>query len=115
MLALFSHVNAQSAVSHSKWEENSRSKTASGTQQEPNEFDAAEIAVANKIVTFGGLPDVQKAAWAVVTDANGEQLVEKKISPQNNSIDLRRLSKGEMYFVTIMYKNKSQKGFVVHL
>ncbi len=115
MLAAF-NANAQGPMSHGKWEENSRDKVGMQPQkQEANEFSETEMSVDHKVVTFSKLPEKRRSAMAVVTDAGGEAIIQKAISPENNYIDLRRLPKGEMYFITIMYRNKSQKGFVVHL
>jgi len=83
--------------------------------QEPNEFTGTEISVEKKIVTFADLPDLPKPIWAIVTDANGEQVTQKRISAASNVMDLRGLHKGDLYYLTIMYKDKSRKAFVLHL
>lgn len=114
LLAAFYAVNAQSAMSHGKWEENTHTKTKVQVP-ETNEFTGTEMSVTKSIVTFSDLPELSKQIWAIVTDANGEMMTQKRITPTVNYIDLGRLPKGEMYFISLMYKNKSQKGFVVHL
>lgn len=114
MMAAVSAGRAQSAMSHGKWEENSHNKSRAQTE-EANEFTGTEMSVTHKIVTFSDLPDLPKQTWAIVTDVNGEVVTQKRVTPTINYIDLGRLSKGEMYFVSLVYKNKSQKAFVVHL
>lgn len=116
MLLLCSNAIAQGPMNHGKWEEGHYSKPQTQPRiKEVNEFSETEISVEKKVAVFSNLPEKRKSAMAVVTDVAGDPIMQKAISPENNYIDLRRLSKGEMYFITIMYKNKSQKGFVVHL
>ena len=87
-----------------------------GVIRQDNEYAVTEMSLTdNKIVIFSDLPNLKKGTWAVVTDANGEILSQKRIDPINNAIDVHRLPKGELYYVTLLYKNKSQKAFVLHL
>ena len=107
---------AQGPMNHGKWEENRPAKnTSHKPAEETNEFSETEIAIQGKIVTFSNLPEKSRSVVAIVTDPTGEAILQKSISLQNNYLDLRRLSRGEMYFVTLVYKGKSRKGFVVHL
>ncbi len=114
LLGAISNADAQSAMNHGNWESNTKSKSKAH-QREPNEFDGTEMMVEERTITFANLPEVKKSAWAVVADASGEVMVQRKISSSENSMDVRRLSRGELYFVHIMYKDQSQKGFVLHL
>jgi len=106
-------VNAQTEASQT-WEGNTHTNSR-GIIQHDNEFANTEINVENRKVTFSELPDLKKATWAIVTDPAGTVMTQKRINPNDNSMDLHRLPKGEMYFVTLVYKNKSQKAFVLHL
>lgn len=106
--------HAQSAgMSHGRWEENNRSSRHTEIAQD-NEYANTEIVVENRMAAFADLPDMPKATWAIVTDANGEVITQKRVTPTNNSMSLRMLSRGELYYVTLIYRNKSKKGFVLH-
>lgn len=104
--------NAQTSE-HGKWEDNDNSRKVAPMSE--NQFIGNEIATTNRLVTFTDLPVLSKQIWAVVTNPEGEIMAQKKVSPKDNTIDLRRLSKGELYYVTLVYKNKSKKAFVLHL
>jgi hypothetical protein len=105
--------NAQNGASQTNWQDNSQN-TARGAVQHDNEFANTEINVDNRKVIFSELPDVKKATWAIVTDPAGTVMTQKRVNPTDNTMDLHRLPKGEMYFLTLVYKNKSQKAFVLH-
>ncbi len=105
---------AQPAMNHGNWETNTSARSRAH-QAEPNEFESTEMTVGERCITFSNLPEVKKAAWVVVTDASGELVTQRKISPADNTIGLRSLTRGELYFVHIMYKDQSRKGFVLHL
>ncbi len=111
LLAGATGVKAQATASAANWEDNS----AHNTIQQDNEFANTEINVEHRRVAFSELPDLKKATWAIITDGAGNVMTQKRVTPADNSMDLHRLPKGEMYFVTLVYKNKSQKAFVVHL
>ncbi len=83
-------------------------------QREINEFETAEMSQTNKWIKFSGLPALPKPTWAIVTNAEGEFIKESKITPDDNEMDLHRLQNG-MYFVTLVYRNKSKKAFVLHV
>jgi len=103
--------NAQ-ASGHSKWEENGGSNQLKIRQD--NEFALTEISASGRVITFTDLPALTKPTWAVVTDVNGEVLSQRRISPSCNTMDLGRLPKNSLYFVTLMYRNKSQKAFTLN-
>jgi hypothetical protein len=103
---------AQPSINHEKWEDKGSAKPA--TVSLYNEFAGTEMATNGGIVSFRQLPDLVKPTWAIVTDAKGEVIVQQKVAPSYNSIDIRRLSKGQVYFVSLVYKHKSQKAFVLH-
>lgn len=79
-----------------------------------DDFAGTDMAADANSVLFSDLPDYQKPIQAIITDANGEIITQKRISITNNTMDVHRLPKGELYFVTLMYKNKSRKAFVLH-
>ena len=107
-------VEAQTTANQTNWADNSTSKPR-GVIQQDNEFANTEINVENRNITFSELPELKKPTWAIVTDPAGTVMTQKRINPNDNSMDLHRLPKGEMYFLTLVYKNKSQKAFVLHL
>jgi len=110
-------VTAQTSA-QATWENNSpdnyRASTPAGIQQD-NVFANTEISTDNGIITFSDLPELKKATWAIVTDPAGNLITQKRVNPAANILDLHRLPKGEMYFLTLVYKNKSKKGFVLHM
>lgn len=113
LVATTGTIKAQTVASNDNWENNSNRR--SGMIQQDNEFANTEINVENRRVSFSELPELKKATWAIVTDPAGTVMTQKRVTPNDNSMDLHRLPKGEMYFLTLVYKNKSQKAFVLHL
>jgi hypothetical protein len=79
-----------------------------------NEFANTEISMESRTISFTDLPDLPKPTWAIITDANGEVITQKRVTPTNSYMSARSLSRGDLYFLTLIYKNKSQKGFVLH-
>ena len=114
LLATMTVANAQPAMNSAKWEENNPGKSNINVAK-PNQFTATEMSLGDAMITFSYLPDVPKTTMAIITDATGETITQKKISRADNTIDVHKLHKGELYFVTLVYKNKGQKAFVVHL
>jgi len=111
MLVLNCIAHAQTpGASETAWE-NSDNKTVS---KPANEFASTEMSMQNGQVMFSGLPDLTKSIWAVVSDSKGEVIKQVKVSPQSNTMDIHNLHSGELYFVTLMYKNKSKKGFTLN-
>jgi len=93
------------------WKENN----ANGEIRHDNEFANTEMSTSGREITFSDLPELKKTVWAIITDPDGNRVTQKRIDPTNNVMDVHKLPKGAMYFVTLMYKNKSQKAFVLHL
>ena len=102
------------AMSHGRWEENER-KTIKVRVQQPNLFANAEMSVNEGLITFSDLPEVKSQILAVITDPEGAVLSQHRVSATYNTIDAGRLPKGDLYYVTLLYRGKSQKGFVLHL
>ena len=114
MLAGVISANAQSvAMTHSKWEENDNSHRRPTTTR-TNEFANLEMTVNDGIITFSYFPVVKKAAYAVVTNGEGEFIKQMKITPEQNTMSVRKLRSG-LYFVTIVYRNESKKAFTMNL
>lgn len=77
-----------------------------------NEFDNMTMEHSNGLVTFGEIPQMPKNVFAVLTNAEGEILKQKKITAEVNSFKTGNLEKG-LYFLTIMYRNEGKKAFVL--
>ncbi len=85
------------------------------TYKGSNEFAGTEMSFREGEVIFSGLPECSRPVWAVVTNTEGESVKQMKISPQNNVMNVRSLHAGRLYFVTIMYKDKSKKAFTLNM
>ncbi len=105
LMAAFSVANAQTATS---------TKQYAKKEASVNEFNGATMNVANGFISFSGLPEMQKGTWAVITDANGEEIKQVRITQTENSVDVKKLKKG-MYFVSLVYKSVSKKAFVLNI
>ena len=114
LVAAANTIQGQTMANQTNWTDNNNIKSK-GAIQHDNEFANTEINVENRKVTFSELPYLKNPAWAIVTDPAGTVMTQKKVNPKDNMMDLHRLPKGEMYFLTLVYKNKSQKAFVLHL
>lgn len=114
-LACFSAANAQvTASSVNKADDNnSRPATKPGTPH-TNEFSNMEMNISDGVLSFSGVPDVAHSVYAIVTDADGQQMRQARLTPAHSTMSIQRLHKG-LYFITIMYRNQSKKGFTVNL
>ena len=81
---------------------------------EDNEFANTEMSMSNRTISFSDLPTLTKPTWAIITNGAGEQVKQMRVSKDNNAMDLRHLQQGT-YFVTLVYKNKSKKAFVLEV
>jgi hypothetical protein len=77
-----------------------------------NVFDNMTMENNNGLITFGEVPAVDHNVFAVLTNADGEIIKQRKISQENTTFNTGELEKG-IYFVTIMYRNESKKGFIL--
>jgi hypothetical protein len=94
------------------WDENTGMNRSS---ENAGKFSATEMTVEKKIIAFHHLPDLSQEISAVITDADGAVVAQKELSRINSMMDVRSLKKGKLYFVTLYYNNKSEKGFTLHL
>ena len=115
MLAAFTVANAQPSpgMSHNQWEENDYSHHKT-TAAPLNEFVNTEMSLNNRTILFTDLPAVRKPAYAIITNAEGEFIKQMRITPEQNSMDIKKLRTG-LYFVTIVYREKSKKAFTLNL
>ena len=74
-------------------------------------FEGTEMAYQDGTISFSNLPALTKDPWAVITDENGELIKQGRITA-DNAIDVHKLQKG-MYFVSLVYRNRTEKGFVL--
>lgn len=89
---------------------------ASSTSEPAAEIDyeSTEMVLEANRIRFTDLPAMRKATWAIITNAEGEYIKEKRVFTSEDVIDVSRLKNG-LYFVTLVYRNKSKKGFVLHI
>lgn len=101
-------------AAESSWEGNDNNNHKIISKQ-GNEFTGTEISRRDGEVIFSGLPECSKLVWAIITNSEGDFIKQMKISPENNIMNVRGLHAGKLYFITIMYKNKSKKGFTLSM
>ena len=106
--------NFASAQGPAHWDENTGRTTSSGISQ-GNALSNIEMEVNGKLLTFSHVPQLSQEIKVVITNAQGEEVANKNITPLNAAMDLQSLRKGKMYFVTLQLNNKSQKAFTIHL
>lgn len=113
LLAGFTAAQAQ-ATAMSRNREQSNSDNYRSRTVHVNEFSNTEMTINDGIISFSDLPDLKHPINAVVTNTDGEQVRQARISPQQNTLNIKRLHKG-LYFVTLIYKTHSKKGFTFNL
>ena len=111
MIAGATNLHGQTGASHGKWEENNDSKKV--VIQQDIEYANTEMSYNRMKITFSDLPEVRKGTLAVLTNPLGEVLSQKKVDPVNNTMDIHWLNRGELYYITLVYKNKNKKGFTL--
>ena len=116
MLAFTCIAHAQTPDANEYASAKGRSDNMRGmVNKQDNEFAGTEISLRDGDVIFSGLPEVRGQIKAIVTNSSGEFIKQEKISQQYNIMDVRRLHEGTLYFITIMYKNKTKKAFTLNL
>lgn len=105
MLALYT-ANAQTAANGKREERSTQAKSTDG-----DEYAGTGIALRKRKIVFTDLP---RATQVVITDSKGEMVKEARVSPADMAIDIHNLDKGT-YFIKLMYKGESRKGFVLNL
>ena len=114
MLVFAAIANAQIPGANESSLENSNNNDQKFAIKQSNEFENTEISLREGEVIFSGLPDQPKVIMAVITNSEGEFIKQMKISPQNNIMNVRDLREGRLYFITIIYRNKSKKAFTLN-
>lgn len=104
---------AQTGMYANKWESNDKDHNSRSWSKETNRFADAQMDISNSFISFSNLPEMSKTYCAMITNGEGEFIKQKRISPDDNQVSVSRLGKG-LYFVTIVYKNKGQKTFVMN-
>ncbi len=113
LVAGFSAAHAQTSDRSYATTARIKSPKAKPTMKHDNIFEGTEMARSNGSISFSNLPDMTKAPWAVITDEKGDLIKQSRIIPEE-SIDIHKLSKG-MYFVSLVYKNKTKKAFMLEI
>ena len=115
MLAFTCIANAQTTDANQYASAKGRSDNMRSTvNKQSDEFVNTEISLRDGDIIFSGLPEMRGQIKAIVTNSSGEFIKQAKISQQDNIMDVRRLHEGTLYFITIMYKNKTKKAFTLN-
>lgn len=78
-----------------------------------NPLASVEFSLKNNVITFTGLP-ADKHLRVYITNADGEEEYNQKLSTQSNTIDAKQLAKG-LHYITILTRDNKRKGFRVNL
>ena len=116
IIALLSGIgkaNGQSVGVNANSRESRNNSNRSETVQPYSEFDAVEMATEDGWLSFSSLPPIRGAIYAIVTNGDGEQMKQVRISGEYNTVDVHRLHKG-LYFITVVYRNKGRKTFMLN-
>ncbi len=108
------YAQVASGPAYHDWEDKNREQTHKTTTVQLNEFVAVDMSVKDGIAKFDGVPPVKKPIYAVLTNAEGEYLRQTRISPLQNTMNVKRLRHG-LYFITIVYRNHSKKAFTLNI
>jgi len=108
------HAQVSSGPSYHEWEEKNREQSPKATAIQLNEFVAVDMSVKDGIAKFEGVPPVKKPVYAVLTNAEGEYIRQARISPLQNTMNVKRLRHG-LYFITVVYRNHSKKAFTLNI
>lgn len=84
-----------------------------GTMQTNDPFAATDYSLKNNVITFSGLP-ADKHLRVYITNAEGAEEYNKKLSTEHSSIDLSSFHKG-LYYVTLLSKDNKRKVFRINL
>lgn len=79
-----------------------------------NAYANTTMTSGTQAITFSDLPDMPKPTWAIITNAQGESIRQARVSKDKNTVSIHNFQRG-LYFVTLIYHNKSQKGFVLNV
>ncbi len=78
-----------------------------------NPLASVEFNLKNNIITFTGLP-ADKHLRAYISNADGEEEYNQKLSIQSNTIDAKQFAKG-LHYITIITRDNKRKGFRLNL
>lgn len=111
MVAFAGAAHAQAPAANEK-ESNDNNYQARNKQVD--EFANTEMKFREGEVLFTDLPELNGKIWAIVTNSDGEFIKKAQISQQENTLSTSNLRNGALYFITIMYHNKSKKAFTLN-
>ena len=107
-------LNAQTpATANARPQENDK-LTSAGQASAAGDFSRTTIVLKGRKLIFNDLPQLSKATIVTVINKEGEAVLQGKVTPADNAIDMRYLDKGT-YFINLLYKKERKKGFVVNL
>jgi len=78
------------------------------------EFAAIQMEHENDEITFSGFSQNKRRISLLVTNTDGDIVIQTGISSDKPSVKVEGLPKG-LYFANIFYRGKSKKGFVLKI
>ena len=106
--------NAQTPSNGEQSKNESGMNTPTAVKVNTNEFANVEMTIKDRKAIFTGLPEEKDKAYVILTNAAGETINQAVITPQKNEFKIGNLP-NDLYFVTIVHKNKSRKAFTVKI
>lgn len=113
LVAGFSAVQAQTSDRSYASSARIKSPKPKPTVSHANLFEGTEMAHTSGSLSFSNLPELAKSPWAVITDERGDLIKQSRITT-DQTIDIHKLERG-MYFVSLVYKNKTEKAFILEV
>ncbi len=113
MVAVACTAHAQASATNENGKE-SNDNIYQARNKQGDEFANIEMRFREGEVLFSGLPDVPGKVWAIVTNSEGEFIKKSQVSPKDNTVSTSNLRNGALYFITILYHNKSKKAFTLN-
>jgi len=113
MLAIACTAHAQASATNENAKESNEANNWSRHKQN-DEFANTEMKFREGEVLFTDLPELPGKIWAIVTNSSGDFIKKAQISQQENTLSTSNLRNGSLYFITIMYHNKSKKAFTLN-
>ena len=114
LLAAMGCAHAQTTSDEPYYGESNKEKLVYKAPMTDNEYANTEMVYQHKTVSFTDLPTLPRPTWAIITDGAGQQIKQMRVTSEKDELDTHRLQQGT-YFVTLVYRNKSKKAFVLQV
>lgn len=79
-----------------------------------SKFANTEMTNSGYNVSFSNLPELPKPTWAYVTNEDGEIVKQARLNIDQHEFNVGKLQNG-LYFVSLVYRSKTEKAFVLQL